>query len=228
VTNNSKASEWHYEKSPEEIIDALRRQLANMRRSFAAFDEGFEEEAERIASSVYIICQDSGRNNKSLLNQLCFKDHIKIPETCLRFKPEPGVVRGDPPLTACMIKEDGTITYVPPLGSSKQILSTPRVAFSRWWEHGVYQSRRTGLMLSRKNLVFGLRSQDGGAHVDSSLKSEAYYRFSRLGDHVSWNTEKTLSVFSLSNGGVPVTNGHLVSMRQIGWELDQALISKGF
>lgn len=228
MSSNIEKPHWKYQKPREEIEAALHRQLSNMRRSLESFDRGAIEEAERVASSIYIICQDSGRNQKSLLGQLGLRDRMKIPETIsVSVSKERGVVRCDPPLVGLNMDEDGRLSYVAPI-ATEMFDRMDKVAFSRWWEQKVYSSRKPGLSLSRKNLVFGLRTQDGGGHVDETLRDEAYYRFSRLGDHMQWNPERTLGVYAATNNGEPLPNGHWMTMRQMGWELDQALIAEGF
>jgi hypothetical protein len=198
---------------------ALQRQIAHLRRSATAYDEGSIEEAERLASAVYMICHDGGRNAKSLLGQLDLKSRVRFPDSSSWPPKEPGVARAGPPLLG-LWNDDQGLRYAPRLGSPARLEKLP---FSKWWDQKVYENAR-GLTLSRKNLVCSLRSQDGGGHVDDKLTDEAYYSFLAYGDHHGWNDERTLSVDS----GIPVQNAHWMTMRQIAWEVDQALIASGF
>lgn len=212
---------WRYEKPRAETEAALQRQISNMRRSANAFDLGALEEAERLAASIYIICHDGGRNSRSLLTQLGYKDHMKFPDSARRIPPpERNVASGGPPLLAFSVLEGGQIKWGAPMGDTKMMEWR---AFSRWWEETVFVSTRTGFKLSRRNLVFFLRSQEGGAHVDGTLRDEGYFEISRHGDHQQWNELGTLALHS-----GPIPNAHWHTIRQMTWELDEALILRGF
>jgi hypothetical protein len=89
-----------------------------------------------------------------------------------------------------------------------------------------------GKKLSRKNLIFALRHQMGGGHVDANITDDALQWLVR-GAHVlspeQWKDAQGNVVESpapeVASG--PVPNGHWATMRQIGWELDFALTSLG-
>ena len=93
-----------------------------------------------------------------------------------------------------------------------------RIKLSKWWEGSVYRNA-AGNDLSRKNLVFCLRSQDGGSHVDADHKNEEYFRFLKYGDHVSSSADGSISVYTSGNTSVLA----LQTVRQIAWELSQAI-----
>ena len=225
LVNETGEPRWRYKKSDEEMAGALNRQIVHLRTSSVSFDAGNLAEAERLAAVIYILCHDGGKNSRSLLAQIGIRDTMKFPDTGSWPPLENGAIHADPPLVALNMGEDGTLSYVAPFGDASRM---NKLAFSRWWEQKIYTSRSNTLNLSRKNLVFSMRTQDGGAHVDDTLKSEAYYRFSRIGDHETWNKEMTFSVFSAKNGDIPLQNGHLFTMRQMAWELDQALHAAGY
>lgn len=210
---------WTKRKAPEEIAEGMRRQVANMRRSMDAFDNGAYEEAERLASSIYIICHDGGRNEKSLLGQLGLKNLVGFIES--RLKPEPDVLIFGPPLLAVDFAGDRPSLCVPAIGPA-----AIEVPFSKWWKAKVYENA-AGLVLSRSNLVHYFRNQDGGGHFDDHLRSEAYYRFTRLGDHVSWNEDRTLSVDTIG-AGIDTTRAAEMTIRKIATELQLTLKSSGF
>lgn len=221
-----KKTGFRFERPREDLEAKLRSQMANMRRSCEAFDEGAHEEAERLASSVFIICHDGGKQ-QSLLTMLQMKRDARFYDTALKAIPaEPDVVQLGPPLLAVMNDAAG-MRYVAPLGPAPSAQDEPwLVKFSKWWDQTVYANSR-GHKLSRKNLVFAMRSQDGGGHVDSALTNEAYYRFLAHGDHQSWNAEGTLSI-NTQSPGIAADNLHWLSMRQIAWEVANALQRLGF
>lgn len=190
-----------------------------MRRSAEAFDNGHQEEAERLASSVYIICHDGGRQ-KSLLEQLGLKTGLTFTDSSTKQPDDPWKMSMGPPLAA-MKKIEGGIVYVAPLGERGSV----PVKFSKRWEQIVY-SNESGKSISRKNLVFFLRSQDGGGHVDDHIRDEQHHRFSRYADHVTWN--KNFSIYGQILLNNDQNNLHWLTMRQIAWEVDEALKSLGF
>jgi hypothetical protein len=208
-------------KSLPELRAALQRQVSNMRRSALAFDEGHQEEAERLASSVHILCHDNERNIQSVLSRLQLRDTLWVPETS-SLKPPPTAwsVSFGPPILAIW-KSDQGVSYRAPLGHD--LAKMRSVIFKRWWEQTVYDSEKPGLRLSRKNLVLSLRDQDGGGHVDGALTDEAYSRYSKLGDHAAWNSEGTF----FGRAALGTQNLHWLTMRQIAWELDHALTAAG-
>jgi len=79
VNRNPKG--WRYQKPKEEIRASLQEQLDHMRRSAEAFDSGTLAEGQRLATSVYVICSDGGRNSRSLLSQLGVRDGMKFPDS---------------------------------------------------------------------------------------------------------------------------------------------------
>ncbi len=212
-----------YQKARAEVEQALFRQIANMRRSMTAFDGGALEEAERLAASIYVIFHDGGRQ-KSLLSQLGLKTGLKVLDSSIPEDPDPHVVNGGPPLLGLYISEDGLARY-----RASGIHDWNRetwIPFSKWWSGEVY-SNAAGLTLSRMNLIFYLRSQDGGAHVDETLRDEAYYRFVKFGDHVSTNRSGTLTL-NAAGGSVDTSNVHWESVRQIASEVRYTLARLGY
>lgn len=209
-----------HQKTRSELLDALQRQLRNMERSFAAFDDGATEEAERIASGVYILCHDGvgSSKSKSLLGLLNFKAGLRLPDTMSLRSTERGVVTMGPPLLAIW-GPDTEMCYRAPLALRADIMA--RRPFSKWWDDIVFETEQ-GQKLSRKNLIFRVRTHDGGAHVDDNIKDSTYLNFVQTGNHVSYNEARTLAVFS-AGGNVSVKDAHLHSVRQIGCELITAI-----
>lgn len=165
-----------HRRTAEELYDAFLRQVRHLRRSVALYDEGHHEEAERLASSIYTLLFDGGSNSKSAASLAGAKQMLRFPDS--RFPPasEPRSVRIGPPL--CVIGTDG---YYLPRNHRPEEENYPRIPFSKWWEQTVFVTTR-GLQLSRKNIVFAMRNQDGGGHVDDSFKDEAYHWLKAYGD----------------------------------------------
>lgn len=204
-------------KPKEELDAALRRQVANFRRSMLHFDDGAVEEAERMASTVYILCAESN-HQRSLLKSLGLRTAHHFPDTGMR--PNGGTFYPGPPLLR-LKNEGGQISFVPALDSPEFFNELP---FSKWWEQAVF-TNSNGRNLSRKELVFRLRSQDGGGHVDKLNKGLEYIDFKSRKRHHDL-TETGLLSFALPN--IPLDNPHWLTMRQIAWEVDWYLRKIGY
>ena len=59
----------------KEALDVQRRAIV---ASCAAYDNGEKWEALRLATAVYLVVHDGGKNNKSLLTQLGVRDATKF------------------------------------------------------------------------------------------------------------------------------------------------------
>ena len=133
--------------------------------------------------------------------------------------------------------EESGPCYVPSLGDSAVWSSNERHRFSDWWDQEVYETHR-GLKLTRKNLVFALRTTDGGSHVDEILSDEAYHWLATKGDANTFAVDGGIvGTISLDGSEIgpppgqdakPILHGHWATMRQIVWELDDALIGLGY
>lgn len=192
-----------------------------MRRSSAAYDQGHTEEAENLANHVYKLCANS--RGHQLLTSMNIRHQLNFPDTIAFGMPDdPTVVIAGPPLCGMLFSESGA-TYVPRYGRTDLM---PVMRFKQWWGQQIFESPKGG-RLTRETFCAALRNQDGGAHVDHEL-DEIYARFSREGDHKASNALGTMAVTGVGVPGRKPNPGHFASMRQIAWELDQALIAIGF
>lgn len=247
---------FEHKKSPEELREALERQIRHLRRSNRTYDEGDLEEAERIAAALYVLFADYA-SNKALTRVTKVRAHLRFPDSRnWTGKPDPRSLWVGPPL--CSVGHQGS--YVPPLAPAEHQVPYPLVQFQRWWDTVAFTTHK-GRKLTRKNLVFRLRNEDGGGHVDKSLKSEAYHDLKYQGDiHFAVTDGAAFVVFinnpsfgrgpfdirfrghfeagsraSLATSMVwppppdakPLKNAHWATMRQMGWEADQAFIALG-
>jgi len=205
-------SQTSFLKSEDDLRRALDRQVANMRRSMAAYDEGAIEEAERLAQSCYVLLHDGG-GSRSLLGQLGLKRALTLPNSELQLPDAPfgGELMRAPPLTVFQMGPSGT-NVAPLCQVGMNLVDIPWFKFSKWWEQIIFTTSK-GLKLKRMNLVFSMRNQDGGGHVDRQIDNEVYHW---LGADVDPR---------IRIGTEPVTGAHWATMRQISWEVDQALIS---
>lgn len=224
MATNDSPGKWRRQKLTEELTEALSRQVGHLRRLCEDFDQGHEAAAELLATVVYTLCHDGGQNSRSLLRQLDVRPRLRFPNSSSeRLVDNPGQAMAGPPLCAFGVR-DGRLRFVAPLGDPERL---PKLQFQHWWDQTVF--KRSGASLSRKSLVFSIRNQDGGSHIDDYIKDKAYDRMSRVGDHESWIPDGSFSVSQMGDEyGPPQGYAHWVTMRQISWELDQALIAEGF
>lgn len=181
----------------------LRKQLGFLQRSCAAYDEGHTDEAIRIAIVIRILIHQGGWT--SLLQ------HLDATTINLRSTP------GESPSGNVLMYfglglfelRGGKGAYRPELGDGPPISRLIPVA--EWWDEIVFIVN--GTRLRRRDIVLGAAHKDGGAHVGAKLTPE--YEALAL-DGALGNFEY------LSPEGIytqPITDSHLVALRQMGWEL---------
>ena len=202
-------------RTRQDLIEALQCQVTFLQRSAAAYDAGDQLEAIRLATVAYVILHDGGKRNQSILTQLGVRGSLRFVVKGRPVNPQNLVT--DMPLVGLQFQggENPGALYVPLLANGPQPIRY--LQFQRWWEEAVYQDQKKRT-LSRKNIVSSLRDQEGGAHFDARLTEETYIGIAKE-DSAKW--------YWTINGqdAGPIRPGpHLATMRQIAWELEQALI----
>lgn len=228
-------------RSPAELEEAAAEQIRFLRASCEAYDGGFRPEAKRIASAAYILLHDGGQQ-KSLLRRIGLRDSLRfISSSDPRCGYETYV-----PLATWSIPDEGG-HFIPDFEIIKEARSRlKRESYSSWIEGKMFVNK-SGKELSRKNLMFSLRNQDGGGHVDDKLRNKSYrwlmmrgsdnQRVPRQGGFsYLWDPAKNPS--ALVDGrldtskcvmlGDFVKDGHLAIMRAIGWEISETLSEAGW
>jgi len=109
--------------------------------------------------------------------------------------------------------DDEKASYIAPFSEGKNQIRQ-YVGFNEWYDEYIF-ANSAGFKFTRKNLIFALRSQDGGAHFDPKLKDNPYLHLSSAPG----------TDFKVKLGGVEVEElgAHLASMRQIAGELEITL-----
>lgn len=213
-------------RSNAELREEMLDQIAAFRHSSASYDQGNEWEYKRLATSIYILVFDGvGSRSRSLLGMLGIKSSMKflttysqpyvsledrrrgVTSTWVGLSPLVGVQFGPNPKYYPLMAHSGGATWT---------------SFGKWWEECVF-SNVEALPLSRKNLIFTARTQDGGAHVDRKITSIDYQKVKSgsAGDmtFTSGRLDQDMSEWTVHT----VTNGVSALVRQIAWELDQSL-----
>jgi hypothetical protein len=205
-------------RTREELRQALETQLGFLRSSSRAFDDGNQQEAYRLATVVHMLVHDYGEKYKSILRLLGIKGKMRFVSS--HEPPHPDNVLFCPTLVAMRIYggDDRASQYVPIFDGPLSALR--RVQFDEWWTETIVQEGAGRFRLSRKNLIFALRNQEGGAHFDDELRNPNYARFSK----------PQISTPTVTRGNRPpevLLNVELVSMRQIAWEVDKSVSEHG-
>lgn len=182
----------------------LNRQLGFLSRSCEAYDLGHNDEAIRVATTARILLHQT-RTSTSLLQHLNATTISLL--TTTRGASSTGIVHFVG-MGLFSINSDSGSSYKPKLGAGSYTGTLP---VSEWWVQVVMVI--DGHHISRRALVLAAANKDGGAHVDSSLtpEYEALSKGGAVGSIVHESPE--------SYAEYPITDAHLVSLRQIGYEL---------
>lgn len=216
-----------FKKDEEELLDELREQILAFRASIKSYDEGHKWEAKRLSSSIYMLCHDGTGRTKSLLGMTKYKRKMLFLSSKVEFpgSNKPTVVSAPATLLISYRLDENGVECVPAedrfIGKNRTWLK-----FSEWYEECLFHPT-SGLSLSRKNMIFSMRTQDGGAHVDSHITDEGYRSFSLGGIPNVRADEKGLYFGKNGFSGAPIKDTKLAVLRQISWELDQSLIQIG-
>lgn len=219
-----------YERSRDEVVMEFREQIEALEASAANYDAGKLWEAKRMATAVWLLVHDGGRQH-SVLKQLGVRTRTPFVSSAKPFSglnEDGGTFWSGFDYNLCGMRlqttseEPGADIQWFPACQGTSPPATKEVRFLDWWEEEpIYrnllrpeQGQNSPVSyVKRKNLVAHLRNKEGGAHYDPEL-SDADYMKMRGSDHNG--------VVFTSDGGakpVPVKNGHLATMRQIAWEV---------
>lgn len=217
----------HRQTDPE-LMEHLYEQMGFLRRSAEGYDAGDFSEAKRLATTLRLLLHDT-QESSSLLKQLGLKDKLRFPDTA-------GEIQPDKFETLPGGRFRASIAIAVPLapiawGSWKGFRFIARlddhetsfrpVPFHTWWNSAVV-AIPPKFRLSRRELVLGVANQDGGAHVDASLREQfagiARQRF------ILGSKRKPLSIATIErpdHKGPP--NLSLPMVRQIAYEVTKTL-----
>lgn len=198
--------------APRDFKGALTRQLGFLARSCASFDNGFQDEAIRIAQCIRVMLYDT-KNQTSILSHLNSKG-IELTSTCMdmaaRLTDPNSLAYGSCPqvfngMGRFESNSDG-MKYHPKLGDGMFNYGLP---VEQWLDQTVF-ILDPDTWVTRKDVALSAADKDGGAHVDAKLTAE-YERLIEGGD---------LGYFVGENGAqTPITDHHYVALRQMGCEL---------
>ena len=201
-----------YVQTRDELLEHLRDQIRFMKLSAASFDNGFEDEAKRLAVVIRVLVHDT-RNSISLLT-LLDKKNIDFYDSAVPYDPRNLVTYNG--LTMMRISTAEGASYVAPLDDGSPVRSRTReISFKIWWDGVFVIKDKYGKTLTRKDLVLSVANTDGGAHVDPNL-DETYSNLTRF-NSMGWKFFRRDVEDNFRNSPA------LPSIRQIAYEVLKTL-----
>lgn len=188
------------------LTEKLKEQIRFIERSCKAFDQGAEDEAIRLATSLRIMFHDTGMS-VSLVKHLGLGDQ-KMLSSSRGFGDYKDYLSHQLDLSSSQ-----PVKMLPLLGNQFIELS-----IEDWWSHESVFTHNTQ-KYSRRTIILSAANKDGGAHVDDKL--DKYYEFLCAGEYaigITGNLEY--------NGEPPFPQGvtqypknaHLALIRQFAHE----------
>jgi hypothetical protein len=189
---------------PAGVIDRkFSNQLAALRSSAKAFDEGDLWEAERISAAVQTLCHTAGQS-VGLLDQLNLTGRHFL-DSATPFDKYNKVAR-------CTLVSLEIRGGQPRFRAELDERPMRFVTFQEWWNAPVLtDGYDSGNTLTRAQLTQIMRNQDGGGHVDPMIDAAYQGMIQAIG-------------FSSANDAIRTSDGELYAMRQIGHEVLKSLI----
>jgi len=188
-----------------EFKQYLEQQLGFLRRSCDSYDDGYTDEAIRIATTIRVLIHDT-KSSTSLLKHLGALN-IKLSST----------VMGNHLPNAVMLMGMGRLRIVGGGSTTWEAATAPdaiktQLTVSDWWNQIVYILGKN--QASRKTLILAAANKDGGAHVDATLTTE-YESLMNTGQRGFFHYSPTNETHNFQ----PVMDAHLVYLRQMGFEI---------
>ena len=205
-----------YRQSADDLLTHLDEQVSFLKRSSEAFDNGYEDEAKRLAIVIRVLVHDTD-SSLSLLGQLNRKNFpfydTALPRT-------PGNLLSYSGLTI-MRMSPGGLTYLPRfqwhlLEPNKSEPLRRMLDFRKWWDQVIIEDANTNTF-SRRELVLTMANKEGGAHIDPALKKE-WAEWTRK-DSMGW-------IYHTGDASISPGGPHLASVREIALEVMQSLQRK--
>lgn len=189
------------------FIDKLQEQLRFLQRSCAAFDQGAEDEALRMATGLRVIFH-STKQSVPLVSHLGLANSVLLSSSR-------GIGSHDDYLSHVLNLSSPTpVRMVPLLGDKFHEIPLEKW----WWGEAVFIDK--GEKYFRKTIILSAANKDGGAHVDRQL--DRYYEV-LCGGKYAFGITGNLAF----NGPAPfkqgvtyyAKNAHLALIRQFSHEV---------
>lgn len=191
-----------------ELEQFLREQIGFLLSSVSKFDDGTESEGKRIAGIIYNLFVNT-EDSPSLLEQMRIREKLLLLNTANKD------FNGNlAPFIGLVVIQSGSGRPTPYIARCLTPMHNPtsskRVNFDEWWRTVVLDDHN-GVVFNRGELVITVAQQDGGIRVASGF-DPSYVSLARQ-NGIGWMNE----------GGKPVLGAELHSIRQIAWEVMEAI-----
>ena len=179
----------------------LKRQIGFLERSCSSYDDGFHDEAIRVATVIRVLFHQT-KSSTSLLK------HLKATTINLcstTFEPSKQTVSF---VGMGMMTVGGDeSSYYPHLGNGPINELLP---LSKWWNQVVMVINKDH-RITRRSIVLAAANKDGGAHVDKKLTAE----------YEALALDGAAGTFTYGREGKdkPIQQAHLVCLRQMAYEV---------
>jgi SEC-C motif len=191
--------------TPADLQAHLDEQLGFLERSASSFDQGYEDEAKRLAVTLRVLLHETAHSH-SLLGQLGPRNGPFV-DTALPNDAANLMTHGELVFTAMGPPRTRYVAMLDDVPVTKQI------PFEDWWNAPVFIDRDKS-SLTRKQLVLIAANQDGGAHVDPAL-DDVYRKLSK---------ENSLTWVAVEDGKARQMDGpERAAIRQIAHEVLKTL-----
>jgi hypothetical protein len=195
-------------KSNEDIQKHIREQIAFLKSSANAYDNGFRGEAKRLAVTIRILVHNT-KKSQSLLTQLQLK-HLLFFDTAVAYNPNNYFSYCGLAIVTISPTEGGEfipLCLAPP--GMPGVSSPKQIQFDSWWNAKVIVDQ-TRKEYTRRDLVLTVCDREGGAHVDPKLDA-AYLALTR---------DNTMGYrYNIGHSDENVLGVELASVRQIAYEV---------
>lgn len=189
--------------STVDFKEQIKKQLGFLERSCQSYDAGFADEAIRISTVIRVLVHQTG-SSTSLLKHL---NATTINLLSTTFEPSTQTVSF---VGMGMMRFGGDKSeYIPQLGKGP---INELIPVSKWWNQ-IVMVLDAKHRITRKAIVLAAANKDGGAHVDNKLTAE----------YIALSTAGAVGTFvyetQVQRNEKPIESAHLVSLRQMGYEL---------
>ncbi|WP_077369198.1 hypothetical protein [Anaerosalibacter sp. Marseille-P3206] len=194
-----------YKKSTDDFMKHLKSQVKFIELSSKSYDEGFEDEAQRLATTIRVLFHDTNKST-SLLSHLKVKNNIYLLSSVTPYIP----ANLSPYLGLLSLKITSGISgeYEPSFYSDNH-MPNKWLLFKDWWNEIVLDDKEN--LFSRKELILRVSNKDGGAHVDEEL-NESYANLTKS-NSIGWKYTFQNTSYDFNN------NPAYACIRQISQEV---------
>jgi hypothetical protein len=180
------------------------KQINFIKVSCREYDAGNHDEAFRIASALRTIFHETSQSTSLLMH--LNSNNIQMASTWEAMSQDNTPIPAITNMEIYVHPEESYVRCIPKLSSKSRFIPA-----SVWWkEEGIFV--RGVKRFTRWNFVNWGANKDGGSHVDSAYPTE----YQAILDGMDWSMDWPFPDGSTRK--IPLTDGHVATLRQIGFE----------